>query len=261
MRNKKESGVYCTYILNNENWDISNNRLVNNYTNYLTNFTNKIDENFTFYVCQQFIITDSVQVTDDSITDRVGNICTKEKYISNLDYSKYNFNVVKFRTGISNSRKFPELFNSLFDDLNYNNIIDCNEIIGIDKMINHKNLLIIHNKTKAKLKEIKNEFLSIIRETFDYFSYEFISKTSELTGNYCEILGLHKNLLNYGNILYNNNISEINNNLFKNINKLLINFNSSLYKGFGRMPKRSDYDYYSIKLFIFSLIINFNLKI
>lgn len=101
-----ENDNFYSHILINENWDISNK---NNYTNYLTNFTNKIDENFTFYVCQQIIITDSIQVTDDSITDRVANICTKEKYISNLDYSKYNFNVVKFRTAISNSRKFSRI--------------------------------------------------------------------------------------------------------------------------------------------------------
>ena len=103
-----ENDNFYSHILINENWDISNNRVTNNYTNYLTNFTNKIDENFTFYVCQQIIITDSIQVTDDSITDRVANICTKEKYISNLDYSKYNFNVVKFRTAIKNN---PNIYN------------------------------------------------------------------------------------------------------------------------------------------------------
>ena len=99
--------------------------------------------------------------------------------------------------------------------MNNVNIIDPTEIIGIDDAINNKNFLIINNKTKIKLKEIKNEFLSIIQETFDEFSDEFISQTPELTDNYWEILNLHKNILVYGNILYNNNITEINNNLYK----------------------------------------------
>jgi hypothetical protein len=208
-------------------------------------------------VCPELINSDSTLINDEAITDSsVINTCFKERFSSDLNYSKYNFNIVKFRNGISNSRKFPELFDSLFEDLNYDNIIDSEEIKSIDDTINNKNMLAIYNKTNFKLKEIKKEFHSMIQETFDDFSKEFLNKTPELTGNYWEFLKEFKNVLNYGDVLYNNNITEANNLLNDSINKLLENFNSTLYESICNITNSSYYDYYSFNLCLFIKIIS-----
>ena len=93
--------------------------------------------------------------------------------------------------------------NSLENDVyNLNDIIEFNNKIIVSKHmhVSWSNLWMKRvDDLESELSEYNKEY-PIVRETFDYFSYEFISKTSELTGNYCEILGLHKNLLNYGNI-------------------------------------------------------------
>ena len=242
----QENNNFNNPFFNAGNFDQSNNILIDNYTNYLTNLVQEIDDNFTYIVCEDFIITDSVQISDDLMTDKIETICRREKFITSQNYSKYNFNVVKFRTGISNSRKFPELFNSLFDDLTYDNLIDSGKIITIDDVINNKNLMVVFNKTHTKLNEIKNEFISIIQDTFDEFSNKFIIETPELTSNYWEILDSHKDLLNYCNILYNENISEVNNNTINELNIILDQFNTSLYSSLNRTANLSDYDYYSI---------------
>ena len=245
----EEKGNSDNIFLNNENFGNPANNFINNFTNYLSNLTNEIDNNFTYRNCHELILTDLVEFSDDSFTEELKNnslnICTTEKYKTNLNYSKYNYNVVKFRTGISNSRKFPELFNSLFDELNYSNIMNSNQIIKIDDIINNKNLLIIYNKTINKLKEIKNEFLSIIQDTFDDFSNEFIKNTPILTSNYMEILNEHLKFLNYDDANFKNNISVVNLNLIRNLNISLNNFNETLFNNFSRF-NNSEYDYYSI---------------
>ena len=233
-------------ILNEENYDNPNNRIVNNYSEFISNLSKEIDDNFTFLVCPELIYSDSTLISDDLGThNSINNTCFKERFSSDLNYSKYNFNIVKFRNGISNSRKFPELFDSLFDDLNYDNIIDSEQIKSIDDTINNKNMLAIYNKTNSKIKEIKAEFRLRTQETFDDFSKEFLNKTPELTSNYWEFLKEFKNVLNYGDVLYNSNITEVNNHLNDSINKLLENFNSTLYDSISNITNSSYYDYYS----------------
>ena len=154
--------------------------------------------------------------------------------------------MVKFRSEISNSRKFQEMFNQLFDDLNYNNIINSNEIIELDDITNNKNILHIYNETKYKIKHIKEKFYPFIQETFEDFGKDFINKT-KLTNNFWSISNLYKNILNFGDEHYNNNISEINYYILENINNILDNFNSSLIRIKNKLLNNIDnYEYYSI---------------
>ena len=234
-------------ILTDENYGNITNKISNNYKNYIFNLTKEIDDNFTYYICPDFSASDYDQLTDQINIDSSSiEPCIKERFSTKLNYSKYNFNVVKFRTEVSNSRKFPELFNSLFDDINYNNILDSKEIIEIDDIINNKNFLFIYNKTKNKSKKIEDEFLSMINETFEDFGNKFLFNTKELTNNFWEFMDSYKVILNNKNTMYNNNISEINNNILESINNSLANFNSTLYDSLS-VINISEYDYYSIE--------------
>ena len=245
--NKIENNNLDYSILTEENYGNITHKLSNNYTNYIFNLTKEIDDNFTYYICPDFSASDSDQLTDQINIDSSSiEPCIKERFSTKLNYSKYNFNVVKFRTEVSNSRKFPELFNSLFDDINYNNILESKEIIEIDDIINNKNFLFIYNKTKNKSKKIEDEFLSMINETFEDFGNKFLFNTKELTNNFWEFMDSYKVILNNKNTMYNNNISEINNNILESINNSLANFNSTLYDSLS-VINISEYDYYSIE--------------
>ena len=251
--NINENDIYFSSnesFLNEINYNNIFNTIANNYSDFVSNLINEIDENFTKYKCIEDInngtYSDTTFESDLFLSDEE-NIqkCIKEKYSSELNYSKYNFNVVKFRTEISNCRKFLEMFNRLFDGLNYKNIIDINDIIQIDNSINHKNILYIYNKTYYSSKSIKQEFLSIVNETFDDLYKDFINK-NDLTKNYKEYFNLFQNILNYENLNYNNNISEKINKTLNYIEILLIDFNSTLFNNISDIINNTKYDYYSI---------------
>ena len=239
-----ETGDSKQKILHENNYDNLYYNFSNNYYSFLSNLTYEIDDNFTYYIPHYLISSDSSQISDNRPESDIVTY-TKERYSSDKNYSKYNFNIVKFRTGISNSRKYPELFNSLFDDINFDNIIDNQTIIDIDEVINYKNFLNIYNVTKVKQKEIKKEFLYFIAETLEEFDDEFINKTSELTSNYWEFMNLYKkNILNFEDIFYDDNISKTINNTLININDYFDNFNITLYNSINI----SGYDYFSLNL-------------
>ena len=166
-------------ILNEENFDYLINNIENNYSDFSLYLINEISENFTNNNCSEFFINNSIYENDNNIyNNSIIKNCSNEKYSTELNYSKYNFNIVKFRTEISNSRKFPEMFNQLFDDLNYNKLINFNEIIELDDITNNKNILYIYNETKYNLKLIKDGLYSLIQETFEDFGKDFTDKTN-----------------------------------------------------------------------------------
>ena len=239
-------------IISEDNYNYLIKNIEKNYSEFIFYLNNEIDENFTTIICSETIksdISDSEYESDSIITEYSNNkSCQKERFHSNLNYSKYNFNIVKLRKELSNSKKFPEMFNQLFDDMDIRNITNLNYINKIDDIINNKkNILYIFNKTNYKSNQIKNEFFSLIQEIFENFRNDFINKNINLNKNYDEIFKLYKNLINFEDIYYNNNISEINNYILNNINKLLYDFNSTLFNNINKiMNKIESYKYYSI---------------
>ena len=249
-------------ILNNNNYDFYIEEIKKNYSDIISYINYQINKNFIIKKCIEFTdsdieITDiDNKLTDSDITfasdmnygdDPNFKNCIKERYSTQLNYSKYNFNVVKFRTEISNSQKLTESFDRLFDDLNCNNLLDSNEIIEIDDITNNKNILNILNETKIKSKKIKEEFLSFIQEPFDEFCVEFTKKNNDLLIIYWKFLNEYKDVLNFRNIIYNNNLSEIKNYTINNIKQLLNDFNSTLFNNLDNIINITDnYDYFSI---------------
>ena len=250
--NEKENYNFNGSYLNDNNYGFFIDNISSNYSDFITNLNTIIDENFTKYDCFEFLNTESNYENDRDINiSDSGNInnknCIKEKYSTDLNYSKYNFNVIKLRTQISNSRKFPEMFNQIFDDLNYNNIIDSDQINEIDNLINKKNILRIYKETTFKSQEIKNHFFILTEETFNDFCNDFVGKITSLTSEFWPVLDMYKNILNFRNISYNNNISKLNENLINNTDILLDEFNKTLFRSVGNlMMNINKYQYYSI---------------
>ena len=235
-------------ILDKENYDYYIDNIENNYSNFSSDLIKEIDENFTKINCLEYMNSDFISDSSLLFSDEYfSRNCSKERYTTELNYSKYNFNVVKFRTEISNSMRFPEMIDQLINGLNYNNIIDKNEIKEIDNILNNKNILFIASKSKDKINAIQKEFILNIQDSVGNFSYEFINNNNnKLTNNYKPFLDIFKNILNFSNIIYNNNISETYKNLGDNIDKLLNQFNSTLFEYINNIIK--NYNYFSMNL-------------
>jgi len=252
-------------ILNENNYDYYIYKILNNYTNFLSFFEEIIKENFTIKNCSELLINNSINknfennylnINESNLTEmNYSNIteCSYEKYKTNLNYSKYNFNIIKLRTEISYTKRIIEKFYSLFDDLNYKNIIDFNQINQIDKYTNNKNILLIYNETSYKLNEIKNDGLFLIEEPFEEFVHFFQIK-STLENEYMPFFYDFEKLLKYENNNYKNNITEHNNKILDNIYNLLEKFNQTLYL---QTLLKNNYDYYSLNHYYYESIYNY----
>ena len=249
-------------LLNEENYYYYINQIENNYSEFSSDLIEEIENNFTKLNCINYITSDSIN--ESNLIASEGLIvenCTKEKYSTELNYSKYNFNVVKFRTEISNSKRFPGMFEQLFDDLKYDNIIDMNKNIEIDDIVSDKNILYISEETETKIKLIKQDFISIIREIFDDFCTDFL-KQNNLMSNYWPFLNLFKSILTLENISYNNNISETYNYTINITNNLLDLFNSTLSDMINTINNISEnYDYISINFNYMKIFNNYFLTL
>ena len=95
--------------------------------------------------------------------------CTLERYKSDLDYSIYNFNIVKLRTGLYYTKNQIKLIDNIFDSINCNNLINNEQINKNDEVLNIKNILYIYNEILFKLNEINKESDLIIDEELEIF--------------------------------------------------------------------------------------------
>ena len=244
------------FILNAENYDYYINRIENNYSNFSSNLINEINEAFTEIKCIEEKPTDiDTDINSDSdilsdsnilfVDNSIFRNCSKGRYSTELNYSKYNFNVVKFRKEISNSKKFPEMIEHLIYNLNFNNIINPDKIIEIDGIVNDKNILDISIKAKNQIEKIKNDFISYNKlPDFDNFHNEFINKDGNLASDYLIFLNTFKEILNNQNLYYNISKEETYDYMTDNIDKLLDEFNSTIFNFIINTIEQ--YDYFSL---------------
>ena len=221
------------------------NKIIKYYTDFVIKFENKITEHFCVEKCKTNI-TDNSFIDENGITrENISNqtICWKERKKSNLDYSKYNFNIVKLRKEIYFSKELLANIDSLFDDLNYNNdIISPNKINTYDILLNDKNILDIYNETKYKLEEFQNENLYLLEGPYDIFLQE-IKSNYPIENEILIFYNKFENILKNKDSNFNHKITENFEKISNNINSLLIKFNQTLYK---QIELKNNYDYYNI---------------
>ena len=211
---------YFNITNNNSNINNSDYYLFSNFEKYkiiidnYTNFTNYF-ENFT---------------NDEFVPLRVE------------DYSKYNFNIIKLRTGIYYTKRLLENIENLFEEINYNSLINVDKIIYYDKNLNNKNIIYLYNKTNYKINKINNEILSYIDEPFDYFFSNLKTKYSYKM-DYLPFIQKFKEIITFENENYNNNITHINNGTIKNIFSILDIIDDILL---SQLSLKTKYDYYNI---------------
>ena len=158
------------------------------------------------------------------------------------DYSKYNFNIIKLRKGIYYTKRLLENIENLFEEINYNSLINVDKIIYYDKILNNKNIIYLYNKTNYKISQINIEILSYLDEPFDYFFSNLKTKFSYKM-DYLPFIQQFKEIIALENDNYNNNITHIFNGTIKNIFSILEAIDDILL---SQLSLKTKYDYYNI---------------
>ena len=168
--------------------------------------------------------------------------CYNEIKKSELNYSKYNFNTVKIRKEIYFTKTLLEKIDLLFDDIDYNSMINIEKINEYDNKLNNKNILDIYNKTKTKQEQIQIENKFLLDNEFESFilSLKAHYKIEDEVLPFYEIFqGIIRNEnYNFSNYIYYHNKKLLNDitNILDELKKVLENQISIKYK----------YDYFNI---------------
>ena len=222
-------------ILNKNNYEIKINNIFENLSKFYLDFENIIENNFTYEKC--FNKTVEVNGENNTIIQ-----CILERYKSDLDYSIYNFNIVKLRTGLYYTKNLIEITDNIIDGINYNNLINNEQININDRVLNNKNILYIYNGTLFKLNEINKESDLIIDEVLEKFLKDFKNQytfENDFLPFYFDLMSI----LKFENKDYINNITYFYNNTLVNISDFIVSFNNTLY---DQISLRKNYDFYNI---------------
>ena len=230
-------------INNNDNKENSSLEYYNNKYEQLINKTrtfivfleNLIDYNFTKNICY---IEEVNQPFSNTTNETRCNISKKE-FDPNL--SKYNYNIVKLRTGIYYTKDLIENIYLLIDFLNIKNLISIEKINNYDNLINSKNIFHIYNETNYMLDSKNKESVNFLKEYLEYFHEDFKNKYS-YKNDYFPFIEKFKEILNLKNDNFNNNITLINERVLNNSLFILDLFNGTLSE---QLALRFNYDLYN----------------
>ena len=238
-------------LLNGNNYDNQMKNILDKYSNFSAYFFEVVEQNFTIEVCNN---TDTEEINNGNSSVE----CWKEKFKSDLNYSEYNFMVVKIRTGLYYIKNLLNDIETYFDEFNYDNILNIQQITKDDKFLNDKNILYTYNESLFKLNEINKETFSLLEEPFEYFLDDFKFKytfTKDFIPFYKDI----EKILKYNHIDFLNNATLVNNKTLEYVHSLLDIFNKTLYK---QLSLKKKYDYYNINKTYFDLVyLNYNTSI
>ena len=187
--------------------NINGNNLlnINNYDKLIDKVLFKINEfinNFEKEINETFIINNN----DSSINESLKNNNPQE------NISNYNFNIVKLKNSLYYSKNIIKNIFNLFDEFNFDDIINENLIINIDNIINEKGLFEIYDRANTKLRQINKETFEIVKPEYENFIKTFTSKYNYEDDIYpnIQIFTTILNLSDINFINYTNQFNEIN---------------------------------------------------
>ena len=226
--------------------------IINNYSNFVSEFDEIIEQNFTIEKCRNIsninsdsdLFSDSdiinTNIINSDITDLIE--CWKEVYHSELNYSKYNFNTVKIRTEIYFMKTLIEKIDNIFDDINYNDIINSHKLKEYDEITNDKNIIEINKKTKNLLKEYQNENMILLEEPFELFTNS-LKDYYKLDNEIQPFFNIFEEILKNKNKNYTSYIKECNDKVMEKINILLDDFKKIIN---NQINIKNNYDAFNI---------------
>ena len=225
-------------FLNSENYNKPMKNIINNVNDF-TSYLEGIIAKYFISSCEKnnTAKNDNNKKEKDISSDSV--CIEEEKKIDSARYSKYNYYIVKLRTGIYYTKKIIENIYSLFDNFNFQNLISTDKIMRYDELLNDNNIININKEANNLLKKINKESLELLDDLFDYFNEDF-EKQYTFKNDYLPLFEQFKKIISLQNKNFINNITSTNDDV---INFSISLFNETLYKQISLI---SQYDYYNI---------------
>ena len=145
-------------------YDINIKKIINDYKNIVSKIEKRINNDWIFKNCTK---TDNTDIENETSI-----VCIEYKNKSSLNYSEYNYNVVKIRTGIYYIKYLYENLESLFEQFNFDILMNTSLIIQKDEIINDKNILKLYEKSIEKIDKFNQESEDLFEEYLYYYEEE-----------------------------------------------------------------------------------------
>ena len=216
--------------INQNNLIIDIDDIEKNYSDFVFNIKKTIEKNFTIEICKIINTynsdSDIFFISDFSQNSNMIE-CFEEIKKSELNYSKYNFNTVKLRNEIYFTKTILEEMDNLLDDIDYNSIINPYKINEYDLIINDKNILNIYDESEYKLKEIQEENIFLLDESFELLTNN-LKNYYNLQNEISFFFDSFENIIKFENLNYSDYLKNYNENLLKEIYDILKDFENVL---------------------------------
>ena len=242
--------------LNDLNYNNKFKIMIQNTINFLDEFNSSIYTNFTKLICindTNIINNNSSNYdTNDKYNNKTKRNCNLIYYESKLNYSKYNFQIVKIRNSIYYTKNLYIELNDIYkNELNNDKLIY--ELINIqnikdrDEILNSKNKWKIYNESLSLINNLNKETKQILKDYYEYFNESFINKYSiknEINKKiFLENIQILNNTLRNKNedikAKINDNLNIINNFLRNNLNE----YHQIFYNIFSQINTQIIYKY------------------
>jgi len=254
-------------LLDNSKFTSKLKNIINKTQDFIYQFKQNINQEFTQIICKNITNMSSEEniylYNNHNITENINDMiykinndsnidCKLVNFESELNYSKYNFQIVKIRNALYYTKNLYEELNFIDKKEEYQDLITIKNIKEEDDKINDKNIWIIYNESLNSLIDLNEESKEILKDYYDYFNEDFImdfsiinDKNKNIYINYIQILNdiLQNKYMPFSKML-NDDLYKIE--LF--INNQLDSFNDILEKYFSKINSTifQKFDYYNI---------------
>ena len=252
-------------LLNNFKFTSKFNNIINKAQDFIYQFKQAINQEFTQIICKNITDLSSEEFiylyNNHNITDNINGIiynnsdidCKLVYFESELNYSKYNYQIVKIRNALYYTRNLYEELNYIEKKEEKQEILNIKNIKEEDDKLNNKNIWIIYNESLNSLIDLNEESKKVLKDYYEFFLEDFLLDFSIYNDKNRNIYISNIQILN--DILQNKYMpfsKMINDELFKKelfMDEQLEIFNSLLEKYFSQINFTifRKIDYYSIE--------------
>ena len=233
-------------ILNYQNYESKFKNIIRNFEIFINEFNQTIYNNFTKLICEN--------KTNSLNPNLLNKNCSLIFFETELNYSKYNFQISKIRNSIMYIKNIYEnniYINELSNDENIiNRIINRSYVQKKDEIINYKYIWSIFNDSLNSLNNLNNETKIILKDYYDILSEDFLK--SDYSINNDNNKKLFSESIQILNRTLNNNYEPFNNKIKYDIDKMnslidnqLNDYKISLINLFNEI---NEYYFYSVNI-------------
>ena len=234
--------IYIEDTYNN----ISN--IIQEYKNIVNNIDERINEDWILEKCIEVDNSDEIYETYQTdlsdITYAINLVCSTYKNKSSLNYSDYNFNVVKIRKAIYHIKYLYENLESLFDTFNFNLLMNSTKIKYKDEILNDKNIFNIYERTREKISEINKESEDLLEEYIDNY-IEDINETIINELDFKQNFDIFKSILNFSEETFLLHVNNTINQSTSELLQILDEYNKTLIQQVNIFKKYDKYNFNS----------------